>query len=101
MTEIVISKNDVPIRLTNERWIHITEEHNELAGMRLEVMETIVNPAQIFAGTRDELFAVREIEPGKFLIVVYREFQNDGFVITAFLTRRMQAFRGRQRLWPS
>jgi hypothetical protein len=101
MTEMVISKNDVPIRLADERWVHITEEHSELAGMRLEILETIVNPTQIFAGTRGELFAVREIEPGKSLVVVYREFQNDGFIITAFLTRRMQAFRRRQRLWPS
>ncbi len=101
MTEIVISKNDVPIRLTDERWVHITEEHSELAGMRLEILETVVNPTQIFAGTRAELFAVREIEPGKYLVVVYREFQSDGFIITAFLTRRMQAFHRRQRLWPS
>ncbi len=101
MTEIVVSKNDVPIRLTAARWVHITEEHSELAGMRLEILETVVDPTQIFAGTRGELFAVREIEPGKYLVVVYREFQNDGFIITAFITRRMQAFRRRQRLWPT
>jgi hypothetical protein len=101
MTEIAISKNDVPIRLTDERWVHITEEHSELAGMRLEILETVVNPTRIFAGAHGELFAVREIEPGKYLVVVYREFQSDGFIITAFLTRRMQAFRRRQRLWPS
>jgi hypothetical protein len=27
MTETVNSKNGVPIRLTDERWSHITEEH--------------------------------------------------------------------------
>ncbi|MHC1610492.1 MAG: hypothetical protein ACXQTW_02655 [Candidatus Methanospirareceae archaeon] len=26
------SKNGVPIRLTDERWLHITEEHSEMAG---------------------------------------------------------------------
>jgi hypothetical protein len=101
MTEIVVSKNGVPTRLTDERWVHITEEHNELAGMRLEILETIADPAQIFAGSRGELFAVREIEPGKYLVVVYRESQNDGFIITAFLTRRIQSFRQRQLLWPN
>jgi len=45
--EKVLSKNEVPIRLTDERWTHIVEEHCELAGMRLEVLETIVNPSRI------------------------------------------------------
>ena len=101
MTEIVVSKNGVLIRLTDERWVHITEEHNELAGMRLEILETIADPAQIFAGSYGELFAVREIESGKYLVVVYREFQNDGFIITAFLTRRIQSIRRRHLLWPN
>jgi hypothetical protein len=101
MTETVVSKNGVLIRLTDERWVHITEEHNELAGMQLEILETIADPAQILAGSQGELFAVREIESGKYLIVVYREFQNDGFIITAFLTRRIQSIRRRQLLWPN
>lgn len=30
--DIVRSKKGVPIRLTEERWFHITEEHSEMAG---------------------------------------------------------------------
>jgi hypothetical protein len=101
MTEMVTSKNGVPIRLTDERWVHITEEHNELAGMRLEILETVADPTQIFAGNRGKLFAIREIAPGKHLVVIYREGPNDGFIITAFMTRRIHAFRRRQRLWPN
>jgi len=100
MTETVYSKNGVPIRLTDERWVHITEEHSELAGLRLEVLETIANPTAIFTGNRGELLAVREVEPGKYLVVVYRESQQDGFIITAFLTRKGQALHRRQQLWP-
>jgi hypothetical protein len=100
MTEIVYSKNGVPIRLTDERWAHITEEHGELAGLRLEIMETVANPTEIFAGNRGELLAVREVEPGKYLVVVYRESQQDGFIITAFLTRKGHTLRRRQQLWP-
>ena len=44
MIEKVLSKNGVPIRLTDERWAHITEEHCELAGMRLEVLEAVARP---------------------------------------------------------
>ena len=52
MAESVYSKNGVPIRLTDERWTHITEEHGELAGLRSEIMETVANLAEIFAGKR-------------------------------------------------
>ena len=100
MTETVYSKNGVPIRLTDERWAHIIEEHGELAGRRLEIVETVADPTEIFAGNRGELLAVREVEPGKYLVVVYRESQQDGFIITAFLTRKGQALCRRQRLWP-
>jgi hypothetical protein len=98
--ETVYSKHGVPIRLTDERWAHIMEEHGELAGLRLEIVETIANPTEIFAGNHGELLAIREVELGKYLVVTYREFQQDGFIITAFLTRKKQALRRRQRLWP-
>ena len=100
MTEAVYSKNGVPIRPTDERWEHVTEEHGELTGLQSEILETVANPAWIFAGKQSERLAVREIEPGKYLVVVYRESQNDGFIITAFLTRRLQALQRRQQLWP-
>ena len=44
MTETVTSKNGVTIRLTDERWIHITEEHAELAGYKWDVLETVSDP---------------------------------------------------------
>ena len=37
----VESRNGKVIRLTDERWVHIIEEHAELAGMRLEVLEAV------------------------------------------------------------
>jgi len=30
--DVVKSKSNVPIRLTEERWFHITEEYSEMAG---------------------------------------------------------------------
>jgi hypothetical protein len=100
MTEAVYSKNGIPIRLTDERWVHITEEHGELADLRAEVVETVANPTWIFAGRQGELLAVREFESGKYLVAVYRESPNDGFIITAFLTRRLHTLQRRQQLWP-
>lgn len=100
MLEKTLSKNGIPIRLTDERWAHITEEHCELAGLRLEVMETVANPARIVAGKGGELLAVREIDPGKLLVVVYRENDGDGFIITAFITSRVNSLNRRVQVWP-
>ena len=100
MAEPVSSKSGLPIRLTDERWAHITEEHAELAGFRYEVLETIANPERIVAGNADELLATRTQPNGKVLVVVYRELSTDGFVITAFLTRSAASLNRRTQLWP-
>jgi AMMECR1 domain-containing protein len=100
MSDIAISKNGVRIRLTDERWSHIVEEHRELADLRLEVLDAISNPVRIVEGGERELLAVRELELGKYIVVVYREVSSDGFVITAFLTRRIGRLERRKQLWP-
>lgn len=100
MTSTVTSKHNKVIRLTDERWVHITEEHAELAGMRLEVLEAVAEPGRILQGGEGELLAVREREVGKFLVVVYRELDTDGFIITAFVTRRTASLDRRTQLWP-
>ncbi len=100
MTESVTSRNGVLVRLTHERWAHVTDEHNELAGLRLVVLETVAEPERVLAGGAGELLAVREYHSGKWLVVVYREPERDGFVITAFLTRRMRSLERRSQLWP-
>jgi hypothetical protein len=90
----------MPIRLTNERWAHVTEEHGELTDMRSAALETIAQPTRILAGSYGELLVVWELEPSKFLVVVYYELEGDGFVITAFLTRRSQSLNRGKQLWP-
>jgi hypothetical protein len=75
LLESVHSKRGVPVRLTDERWAHIVEEHCELAGLRTEVLETVSNPTRIYAGGAGELLAGRKLETGKWLVVVYREFR--------------------------
>ena len=101
MTIVVTSRNNVPIRLTDERWAHIVEEHCELAGMREEVLQTISEAERVLAGGAAEMLAVRMVETGKAIVVVYREVNEaDGFVITAFLTKRLASLDRRQQLWP-
>lgn len=94
------SKNNVKVRLTDERWRHIIEEHSEMAGYYYDVLETILKPDYIYKGIHGELLAVKEIIEEKFLVVVYRELNtNDGFVITAFLTKRKKQLDRRELLW--
>ena len=101
MIDQIVSKNGVPIRLTDERWTHIAEEHGELAGLRGEVLETVGQPDRILLGGDGEHLAVRELETGKHLVVVYRECADDGFIITAFVTRRVRSLSKRRQIWPS
>ncbi len=96
----VRSKHGILIRLTEERWSHIIDEHGELAELRAEILSTVSDPERILAGNMGERLALRSLEPGKWLVVVYREVEEDGFVITAFLTRRFRSLDRRTQLWP-
>ena len=100
MIDRIVSRNGVVIRLTDERWTHITEEHCELAGLRSEVIDAVSHPDRVLLGGDGELIAVRELEPGKHLVAVYREHADDGFIITAFVTRRVRSLQKRRQLWP-
>jgi hypothetical protein len=99
--EIAISRHGVPIRLTDERWLHIIEEHAELADQRQEVLLTVSQAERVIRGTGGELLAARTIVPGKAFVAVYRETDsNDGFIITAFVTRRLKSLDQREQIWP-
>jgi hypothetical protein len=100
VTGTATSKNGTVIRLTDERWSHISEEHAELAGLRLDVLEAVAEPDRIVAGGKGELLALKKQTDGKILVVVYREEAGAGFVITAFLTRREASLNRRQKIWP-
>jgi hypothetical protein len=93
------SKNGTPIRLTQERWEHIITGHAELAELRQQILGTVTDPERILAGNSDELLAVSEIASGKWLVVIYHESDSDGFIITAFLTRRYRTLAKRKVLW--
>ena len=98
--DIVQSKNGVPIRLTEERWLHITEEHSEMAGYYFEVLETVQEPKTVYKGKAGEFLAVKEIDPQKYIVIIYKEVsEDDGFVITAFLTRRIKQIERKKKLW--
>ena len=61
MGNAAISKNNVPIRLTSERWHHISTGHPEVADFYYEILETIENPRIILQGNFDSLIALSVI----------------------------------------
>lgn len=97
--EVARSKNGVPIRLSHDRWTHIVEHHDDLAGYRDGVLETIEDPEAVVRGKAGELLALRPLG-GRTLVVVYRELsRTDGFVITALLTTQPDRIRKRGLVW--
>jgi len=90
-----ISKNNVPIRLTEERWHHISTGHPEVADYYFEILETIENPERIYEGNQGGLIAVshKDERTNKFIVVIYKEINpEDGFIITAYTSSQKQKF---------
>ena len=99
--DIVISNAGVPIRLTDERWHHIVENHDDLAGYYDDVLITVEDPILFCVVMVGALVAVRSLGRRKFLGVIYRELsRKDGFIITAYFTtqisRRLILWRKKQ-----
>lgn len=88
--DFAFSIEGVPIRLTSERWFHIVETHDDLAGYYDEVLETIERPEAVLRGYNGSLIAARSYGHKRYLMVVYRQLsKNDGFVITAYFTGKL------------
>ena len=62
MIGFAISKNKVKIRLEQERWFHIVENHDYMSGLSNEVLDTIENPEMLIKGSKDDLIAVKEFK---------------------------------------
>ena len=90
---IVSSHNGVPVRLTEERWRHITRHHPEMLNLKEQTLETLTQPELIQQGDYGEMLSIR-LYPStpltrKHLVVVYREIsQDDGFILTAYLATK-------------
>lgn len=94
--QLSFSINGVPVRLTPERWKHISLRHPELKDKEQEVLRTIASPSLVQKGDVGTLMAVRKTND-KYLVVVYKELsETDGFVITAYYTK---VLRRRLVLW--
>jgi len=65
----------------------------KLRGYSALSWKTVAEPGAVYEGNAGTLLAVRR-EDGLYLVVVYREVAaSDGFIITAYLTRRIRGGR--------
>jgi len=95
--DIAYSVNGAPIRLTAERWHHIVNSHDEMAGYYDDCLETVENPDLVLPGTRGSLKAIKGYGRKGYLVVIYREVrQDDGFIVTAYFVDRIDR---RKALW--
>lgn len=81
------------IRLENERWSHINDNHPETRNNLEFLKNTLESPDFIQEGNKKELLAVKIFEKTpvskhKYCTVVYKVNGIDGFVITSYFTRR-------------
>jgi len=105
---VATSKFGKSVRLTGKIWSDkILKEHPEFS-LRPEYIEelrkVIENPEYIVEGWQQELLALRwcEVAPEnpKYLCVVYREYENEGFIITAFFISKYGKLLRRKIRWP-
>ena len=94
MKRLIKSKNGVPIRLTDERWSHITTSHTDMKDNKDLLLKTVEDPEMILKGVSDELRAVRFFQRThlgpKYLMTVYKELSyEEGFIITAYKTSKI------------
>ena len=97
--DIVYSVNNIPIRLTKERWFHITENHDDLAGYYDDVLQTVENPDIVIQGYGGAIIAIKGMGKKRYLGVIYKEFvaKKDGFIISAYFTSKIDR---RKIIWP-
>lgn len=96
------SKNGVKVRLTDERWFHITYSHKEIDPMAYStILEIIKNPDMVLKGDTEELLAVKKRARRKDrIVVVYKEIDaTDGFVLTAYITTDLGWLLKRKIVW--
>ena len=55
-----VSKSEVPIHVTDERWTHVVEPHDYMTGNLELVVETIEDPDYIMTGRKGELIVEYE-----------------------------------------
>jgi hypothetical protein len=87
----ITDKNGRKIRLTKTQWSHIRVRHPDVS--EAEIQETIKKPQKIIEEEEDILILYRYFksrkEPEKYLKVMVKYLNGDGYVVTSYFVRNM------------
>ena len=88
----VESKVKKKISISNEHWKHISEiKHPEVSGLEDEIKQTLIIPIEIKRRNSDRnIYLYYSKYKSKFLCVVIRHLNGNGFVITAYITSKIK-----------
>ena len=102
MTKILTDYRGLPVRLTEERLIHILG-HPEMAMLKDRIEETLQHPEQVRKSNTDNQvilnyrYYLNTLMGDKWLCAVTKYLDNDAFLLTAYLTNRIKQG---ELLWP-
>ena len=86
------------VRLSRKILDHIVARHPEVGAYTREIAEAVLGPDLVVRGLRGELKALklyRALHIGsKYLVVVYREFDDEKVIITAYFTSKVARVKG-------
>jgi len=90
----VADKSGRKIRLTKTQWAHMIKNHGEIVNYLEEIKETLVHPLKIIIQQSGELrryysYQKNRKHPEKYLRVLVKYLNGDGFVITSHFVRNL------------
>ncbi|MDO8508701.1 MAG: hypothetical protein Q7S27_03380 [Nanoarchaeota archaeon] len=90
----VIDKTGRKLRMTNWNWEHIIRRHPEISSEKEKIIETLENPDKIIGSLKDDKvrfyykYYKHRPSKNKFMMVLGRYLNGEGFIISAhFLSR--------------
>mgnify|MGYP001614297181 FL=1 len=96
MTRIleVKDKNNKLVYITKERWMHLCREHPEVAPYLFYFEETLKNPTKFIDFDNSKKYFYKyfknRISKEKYLLVLVKYLNGEGFVITAYFKRNIK-----------
>ena len=92
MTKIfeVKAKDGRLVRLTEKQWLHINFRHPEMQSLVAEIEKALIDPTAITQLSAEIAKFYKFIkDENKYIVVVVRVLNGDGFVVTSYKTKRI------------
>lgn len=90
----IVDKTGRNLRLTQKPWSHITIKHSYMANYLEEIKEALISPTKIISHHKGNLFDYykyyKQRQELKFLKVVVKYLNGEGFVLSAYFTPKIR-----------